>query len=50
MKTEIKIYRDRNGNHYVQSGEYKVRVADGTRHDGTTVGEFELVKTLRLNS
>lgn len=44
--TEIYIFKDRNNNHYVQAGVYKVRVADGTRHDGTTIGQFELVKKL----
>ncbi len=39
----IEIYKDRNDNYYVQAGDYKVRIADGTRHDGTTIGHFELV-------
>ena len=36
----IEILKDRNGNYYVQAGEYKVRITDGTRHDGTTIGDF----------
>ena len=44
----IEIYKDRNDNYYVQAGDYKVRIADGTRHDGTTIGYFELVKKLTI--
>ena len=44
----IEIYKDRNDNYYVQAGDYKVRIADGTRHDGTTIGHFELVKKLTI--
>ncbi len=44
----IEIYKDRNDNYYVQAGDYKVRIADGTRHDGTTIGHFELVKNLTI--
>lgn len=44
----IEIYKDRNGNYYVQAGDYKVRIADGTRHDGTTIGHFELVNKLTI--
>lgn len=45
----IEIYKDRNDNYYVQAGDYKVRIADGTRHDGTTIGHFELVKKLTIS-
>ena len=44
----VDIYKDRNDNLYVQAGDYKVRIADGTRHDGTTIGHFELVKKLTI--
>ena len=44
----IDIYKDRNNNYYVQAGDYKVRIADGTKHDGTTIGHFELVKKLTI--
>lgn len=44
----IEIYKDRNDNYYVQAGDYKVRIADGTRHDGTTIGHFDLVKKLTI--
>ena len=44
----IEIYKDRNDNYYVQAGDYKVRITDGTRHDGTTIGHFELVKKLTI--
>lgn len=44
----IEIYKDRNDNYYVQTGDYKVRIGDGTRHDGTTIGHFELVKKLTI--
>ena len=46
--TTIEIYKDRNDNYYVQAGDYKVRIADGTRHDGTTIGYFELVEKLTI--
>lgn len=46
--TTIEIYKDRNNNYYVQAGDYKVRIADGTRHDGTTIGYFELIKKLTI--
>ncbi len=38
MKTEF--FKDHNGNIYVGVLDYKVRLSDGTCHDGTTVGEF----------
>ena len=44
----IEIYKDRNDNYYVQAGDYKVRIVDGTIHDGTTIGHFELVEKLTI--
>lgn len=46
----IEIYKDRNDNYYVQAGDYKVRIVDGTIHDGTTIGHFELVKKLTIHA
>lgn len=46
----IEIYKDRNDNYYVQAGDYKIRIADGTRHDGTTISHFELVKKLPIHN
>ncbi len=46
---EIQIFKDTAGNYYVRAGEYKVRLSDGTRHDGTTIGHFELVKNLPIH-
>ena len=48
MKT-IQIYKDRNENLYVKTGRkigFMVRIIDGTMHDGTTMGDFFLVKEI----
>lgn len=45
----IRIFKDRLDNIYVKTGAEKgfmVRITDGTRHDGTTVGSFKFVKEI----
>lgn len=51
--SKIKIYKDRNENLYVRTGRkigFMVRISDGTMHDGTTIGEFFLVKEIEYSA
>lgn len=43
---KIELYQDNNGNTYLKTGReegFMVRISDGTRHDGTTTGEFHII-------
>ena len=44
---KIEIYKDRMGNLYRKTKSatgFMVRIMDNTRHDGTTIGDFFIVK------
>ncbi len=45
----LEIYSDNNDNIYVKKNAetgFMVRLTDGTRHDGTTVGDFKLIRKI----
>ena len=47
----IRIYKDKMENLYIKTGSdtgFMVRLSDGTRHDGTTVGKFTLFKEIEV--
>lgn len=45
----VRIFKDKNDNIYVKTDRdagFMTRISDGTRHDGTTVGDFEFIKEI----
>ena len=52
MNKTIEIYKDYNRNLYVKTGRkdgFMTRLSDGTRHDGTTMGDFLKIMTIVLD-
>lgn len=49
IKKEVKVYKDRNNNLYIEDeiGD-KIRLLDGTKHNGTIVGDFELINKIKI--